>query len=163
MATAEWVWTRLDKPSPPSVYGHSLVYDSARGRMVMFGGNTYFVESSGNAILNAVWEWDGETWHEIKDSGLPTAFAQGAMAYDSKRGKTVYFGGWQSGGGRSNRTFEWDGTTWTEHLGNTRPPARSHAVMAFDEDRGVCVLFGGSDFSGSHADTWEYDGTRSEE
>jgi len=69
-AHAEWLWTRLDKPSPPSMYGHSMVYDSLRDRLILYGGTRFYTESQGNHIHPYVWEWDGEPWNKIRGSVL---------------------------------------------------------------------------------------------
>ncbi|MDQ2985553.1 MAG: hypothetical protein M3R13_02370 [Armatimonadota bacterium] len=58
---AEWVWERLDRPSPPSMYEHSMVYDSGRDRLVVYGGARWYSETYGNHHHPYVWEWDGET------------------------------------------------------------------------------------------------------
>lgn len=158
-APAEWVWQRLDKISPPSVSMHSMAYDSARNRVVMAAGRRYFTESNGHISQENVWEWDGEDWHEIVGSAHPERVHGGAMAYDSKRQRTVFFGGTSGVGGETQRTFEWDGAGWTEFKGQTAPPPRTRHQMAYDEKRGVCVMFGGYGNGHAPGDTWEYNGT----
>ena len=76
-----------------------------------------------------------------------------ALAYDSKRGVTVLFGGWSD-----NRlvhppaTWEWDGQTWTLRA-TSGPSARVSHTMAYDSARGVTVLFGGGDANGFNGET----------
>jgi hypothetical protein len=82
-----------------------------------------------------------------------------AVAFDSRRGRMVLFGG--AGWGD---TWEWDGGAWTrrtpldpERDGN--PSTRSSHAMAYDRDRDRVVLFGGQDSNGKPlGDTWEWDG-----
>jgi hypothetical protein len=129
-----------------------MAYDSARDRVVLFGGNntTY-------GPLADTWEWDGTNWTQRFVGGFPPARHEHALAYDSLRGKTVLFGGTQ-GGTYYNDTWEWDGTAWA--LRAAGPPAsRSHA-LAFSVARRRTILFGGYGPSHSGEETWEWDGTR---
>ncbi len=86
-----------------------------------------------------------------------------SMAYDSRRGVTVLFGGLYPDYSSFNReTWEWNGNTWTLRATNG-PTARRDAGMAYDSDRGTCVLFGGLGVGsqspyGFLDDTWEWDG-----
>lgn len=97
------------------------------------------------------------------------------MAFDSRRGVTVLFGG--SAYGRvpganfdnffnSNETWEWDGTGWTQRTPPLSPPPLAEAGMAYDARRGRMVLFGGKKYDSPassapftySAETWEWDG-----
>jgi hypothetical protein len=128
----------------------------------MVAGTTWYHESSGYNYTNSVWERDAKGWRKAPNSSLPITVGQGAMAYDSARGKTVYFGGVDGREGQtSGRTFEWDGNEWVERLGGRSPKPRYRASMVYDEARGVCVLFGGmlNVYGDAYGDTWEFDGT----
>jgi hypothetical protein len=157
-AGAEWVWKRLDKPSPPSMFEHKMVYDSHRQRVVVFGGLRYYTESSGYVPVRDVWEFDGREWHLMPNSRLPTSITGGGLAFDSRRGVTVYFGGHDSNGNEQAGTFEWDGASWTEREFVKKPSPRRGCNMTYDSARGVCLLFGGELDYEYYRDTWEYDG-----
>jgi len=120
--------------------GPALAYDSQRGRIVLYGG------SGANGCLPETWEWDGTRWERKSPVHAPGVCAT-SMAYDSRRGRTVF---WSAG------TWEWDGTDWALRNPPTQPPAMSDHALAYDTTRGVTVLFGNSSNS-SH--TWEWDGT----
>jgi hypothetical protein len=77
-----------------------------------------------------------------------------AMAYDSRRGRTVLFGG--IGIGPLDDTWEWDGSAWTQ-VATTGPAPRQEHAMAFDSQRALTVLHGGT-YSMHYHDTWEWDG-----
>ncbi|MDO8630142.1 MAG: kelch repeat-containing protein, partial [Phycisphaerales bacterium] len=145
--------------APPGVREeHAMAYDSARGVTVLFGGYDYDPDL-GKIYSAETWEWDGVTWTQKSTTG-PTPRAGHAMAYDSRRGVTVLFGG-SDGSGETGDTWEWDGTNWTSR-NTTGPVARSDHALAFDSARGVSVLFGGRyEASGYQffGDTWEWDGT----
>jgi len=73
------------RPAPRS--GHTLVYDPARRRSVLFGG------SGTSGALNDVWEWDGSAWVEDDLLSGPTARAFHTMVYDTARSDLMLFGG----------------------------------------------------------------------
>jgi hypothetical protein len=111
---------------------------SSRGRTVLFGG----------VNLTDTWEWDGENWTQMADTG--PFYDNAAMAYDAQRNKTVYFGA---------GTWGWDGRNWTQ-LADHGPPMRSNYAMAYDSKRQRIVLFGGVLRTGPMvADTWLWDGS----
>ncbi|TET32711.1 MAG: hypothetical protein E3J72_18900 [Planctomycetota bacterium] len=80
---------------PEARRAHTMVYDSARGVVVLFGGEfdnygTYFSD---------VWEWDGTTWTDVSPTSgtpgvdFPEIRRHHVMAYDSARGVAVIHGG----------------------------------------------------------------------
>jgi hypothetical protein len=154
--TWEWdgaagTWTRSSTVGPSARTGHAIAYDSARGRIVLFGGEN-------TAYLRDTWEWDGvaKTWTQTATTG-PSARSRHQMAYDSARQVTVLFGG-----PLTADTWEWDGTAqrWTRRTSTMSPSERHDHAMAYDSGRGRTVLFAGDGYSFEpRADTWEWDGT----
>ncbi|MBI5527158.1 MAG: hypothetical protein HY897_12555 [Deltaproteobacteria bacterium] len=144
---------------PRTRSAHSMVYDSARGRIVLFGG--FYTSGGVRYYLQDIWEWDGAagTWTDVTPTGAkPSARYNHSMVYDSARGRVLLFGGFD--GARKQDAWEWEGTagTWTERTpAGTKPSARFGHAMAFDSTRGRVVLFGGDD-GASKQDTWEWDG-----
>lgn len=146
-----WAWSQVANAasSPGGRLGTNIVYDSARGKCVLFGGilsNTF----------GDTWEWDGTTWTNRSVSG-PSPRQVFGMVYDSLRHRTVLYGGLSPGGILSD-TWEWDGTAWTQ-VAASGPGPRCGATFAFDSFRGRTVLFGGQGTGPVLGDTWEYDGT----
>jgi hypothetical protein len=81
------------------------------------------------------------------------------MVYDSKRQKTVLFGGsGKSPGERFGDTWIFDGNSW-EKVSDTGPGARVSAGYAYDSKRGLLIVFGGLTGNGFAGDTWAWDGT----
>jgi hypothetical protein len=78
------------------------------------------------------------------------------MAYDSARGVTVLYGGFD--GAYSDETWEWDGETWAPREVEGGPGPRIGHAMAYNVDRAAMVLFGGNHGSQRFDDTWEWDG-----
>lgn len=137
----------------PSARDHfAMVFDSGRGKVVLFGGNGIAGDEQG--FLGDTWEWDG-SWKRVADSG-PEARSSVAMAYDATRRETILFGGVRPRF-LFEDTWKWDGESWIQ-LKVDGPPARYSPAMAFDSDRGVVVLFGGRGVEGVVNDTWEWDG-----
>src|SRR5262249_43796796 len=79
--------------------------------------------------------------------------SEAAAAYDSARGVTVLFGGWNASG-LLHDTWEWDGTRWALRSSSGPVPASPPAI-AYDSRRAVTVMFGRF---GNVAQMWEWDG-----
>jgi hypothetical protein len=156
--TWEWdgtEWTQKNPvTNPPGRYFHALVYDSGRGRVVLFGG-----KSTDGTVSSDTWEWDGTDWTEKNPATSPPERYEHALAYDSGRGRVVRFGGKSIDGTVFSDTWEWDGTDWTQKNPVTHPPGRYDHALAYDSGRGCVVLFGGYDYGINFSDTWEWDGT----
>ncbi len=129
-------------------YGHAMVYDGARRRVMLVGGH-------GNLATRL---WNGFAW-ELASTEGPSYRRWHAMAYDSERQRTVVFGGADSGGATipTRETWEWNGSGWAL-VATVGPSPRTSPAMTFDAERRVTVLFGGS-YSGGLGDTWEWNGT----
>ena len=152
------VWAQLTPTTtPPPRWGHRMVYDTLRNRIVTFGGRS----PTTTANANDTWEWDGTTsnWLQVFPSASPNARAFYSMVYDENRHRVVIYGT-QSGSVVSggNQTWEYDGTTWAQVVTATTPPGLETPAMAYDKRRGVTVMFGGSQSATLFNTTWEYDG-----
>jgi hypothetical protein len=177
--TFEWDGTRWQDvtPSgskPPARQGHAMAFDSARSRVVLFGGTALtsgnLDETTGGGLQDT-WEWDGTNWVDRTPSGAkPEVRHSHAMAFDSRRGRTVLFGGYQFVSGLPAPVYqrstvyedlwEWDGFAWLKKTpGGAKPPSRGQHAMAFDAVNGKVMLFGGySSASGLLRDLWEWNG-----
>lgn len=83
------------------------------------------------------------------------------LTYDSKRNRTVLFGGtamYESDYCAKHyfATMEYDGQYWRGVNTAHQPDPTKDYAMAYDAARGVTVLFGGTRFA---CETWTYDGT----
>jgi hypothetical protein len=145
-------------PIPGTRAAHAMAYDSRRGRTIVFGGNADVT------YRGDTWEWDGlsGTWTNLNPPGsTPCARNYTAMAFDSRRGKMVLYGGRRDAGDMPEEdTWEFDPATrtWLNRAPAVNPGFREHHAMAFDAARGVVVLFGGSDGGTAPRVTWEWDG-----
>ena len=155
--TASLNWIDMTPPLGPSPVARQhgcIVHDSQRGRTVLFGGT----DGSGGSVFGDTWEWDGASWTNLTPAVSPAARAWQSMAYDSMRGRTVLFGGYN--GSQLGDTWEWDGSSWTQVVTAAAPPARSSGAIAYDVTSRRVVLFAGSyGWPNGLDDTWHYDGT----
>lgn len=144
-------WSQIANQGPFGRHNLAMCYDSLRGRIVMYGGNT------NTQIFADTWEWDGSLW-------LPQIFATGpgpreshAMAYDAARAVVVLYGG-NAGSVRRGDTWTWNGSQWTQ-VATDGPGLRIGHSMVYDSLRQRTVMFGGVIGSAMRGDTWEWDGS----
>jgi hypothetical protein len=134
---------------------HSMVYDAARGELVVFGG----VDPRGDN--GETWVWDGDRW-ELRATTGPTPRWRAAMAFDAARGEVVLFGGFDATGRRGD-TWVWNGRVWTERRVSGPSPRHRHR-MVYDNVRQEIILFGGSTDFGAVDDrngqTWSWNGSQ---
>lgn len=98
-------------------------------------------------------------WQLVSESG-PSGRWGAAMAFDTRRGRMLFFGG--NANGLLGDTWEYlsperggDQPGWRQ-LNIAGPSRREGAAMAYDNSRGRMVLFGGAGAQGALGDTWEY-------
>ena len=65
--TLNWVQVTTSH-SPPARDSHARAYDSARGVVVLFGGELY-----GGDFFNDPWEYDGTDWTRVPTENRPSA------------------------------------------------------------------------------------------
>lgn len=139
--------------APPRRFWHSMVFDSHRNRIVLFGGGDPDI----GIRYNDTWEYDGTDWQQIATAHSPPQMLVRTMVYDGARNRTVLVGG--AGISMSyNDTWEYDGTDWVQVITPTSPPLLGpHASMAYDahRQRAVLTLENGTE----SLETWEYDGS----
>jgi hypothetical protein len=128
-----------------------FVYDSHRDCFVAFGGS-----KERGQLQNTTWEWKDNQWTNKNITG-PDGRQAFAMIYDSKRKRTILFGGMGSTPQNIFKdTWEYDGKNWTRV--DTAGPARMAMGYAYDSKRGLFIVFGGMGPAGMFGDTWGWDG-----
>jgi hypothetical protein len=147
------LWQQRQDIGPPARFGAAMVYMTSREKSLLWGG------FDGSEVLGDTWEWDGEGWIQVDDTG-PAPSVQGAvgLAFDSVRKVAVFFGL----GDPAPETWEWDGEAWTQVEDTGPQPFFSRFQMVYDRSRQVTILEGGSVQSGSNqflpVGTWAWDG-----
>lgn len=86
--------------------GAVIAYDKRRGRTIAFGGQ-YSVGTGSLYQSNETMEYDGSTWSSVGIPGAKPVERTGAMmAYDSRRGRIVLYGGY----------YRYDKQLWEHYL-----------------------------------------------
>lgn len=163
-------WTALSPTgSPPARAGAVAVYDAARDRLVMFGGNrgTAFPVLEAFQPLSDTWQLAGGTqWSKVATKGkAPPARYLAAAALDSKRNRMVVVGGCCDNlGGFFSDAWALDlgSDTWTQlGFSGDGPSNRLGASAAYDPGSDRVVVFGGHDDTslGNVNDAWALDGS----
>lgn len=151
-------WELLPPRAPVERDYAVMAHDSARGEIVLFGGNN----SSQLYEGTDTWTFSAGQWLPKTPTAFPPSRIQSTMAEHPGSGTLVLFGGFDrfgEGTGELGDTWTWDGTTWTRLDPPTSPSPRYGAAMATDPVTGDVVLFGGFGPEGGYlADTWTWDG-----
>ena len=120
-----------------------MAYDSARDRVVVFGGR--WDTGLGFEVFDSVTEQSRLGWRPVlSETTAPQTRYGLAMVYDPVRGRSAVFGGCTGGNQPTDETWEWDGRVWAQRQPATRPPAIGDPGAAFDLERGRMVIFGGA-------------------
>jgi hypothetical protein len=140
-------WKTVSELPGIKVAEAGFVYDEYRDRLVVFGCGM---------VNEDTWEWDGKSWSRFNGAG-PEGRSAFAMVYDSKRKKTVLYGG-SNKGQKYLDTWEYDATGWKK-LEVQGPGVRLSPGFTYDSKRGIMILFGGAISPGMSGETWGWDGT----
>ncbi|HEX6160249.1 MAG TPA: kelch repeat-containing protein, partial [Thermoanaerobaculia bacterium] len=152
-----WAWTgsrwvqRFPLVSPPARYGHVMVYDSKRGRIVLFGGRAQKPSLEDNAafiFFNDTWVWENGNWRRIETAHAPTPRYFSGAAYDRVRDRVILFGGNEPTSDVDvddpvNDTWEFDGTDWIS-VGGTQPDV-AKPNLGYDIARNTTYMLGVND------------------
>jgi hypothetical protein len=151
-------WVNRSNPTPGKLIGARAVYDSKRGKVILYGGD----RSTGIPPTDpsaAMWAYDGTTWTSLCDPCAPGPRYAPAMAYDIARDRVVLYGGLDTTGAIDG-LWEWDGTTWAAITATgLQPGRRGMAQMVYDQRRHLIVMIGGGMTPTTYdATVFEYDG-----
>jgi N-acetylneuraminic acid mutarotase len=143
--------------SPSDRAATTLVYEPGTKQSILFGG--FAVGHS--LVHNDTWAYNASSnmWKDLKPSSAPSARASYGMAYDSRQGVLVLFGGFTEQG-YFNDLWLYDPArnSWEERQVDGDVPAPRGAMgFAYDEANNVFVMFGGFSDAGFFADTWILD------
>ncbi len=146
--TAAW---RVVDAAPDARQGTAMVTDTARRRLVVFGGLIATGVPPG-APSNDTWILVTDGWIRIRSAVSPSPRSDHAMAFDGRN--VVLFGGWADPLVFDD-TWELDRGQWRLVLPATHPSGRFGHAMAFMPGVGV-VLFGGAKAADVMGETWIY-------
>ncbi|HKS22451.1 MAG TPA: kelch repeat-containing protein [Thermoanaerobaculia bacterium] len=156
--TWDWngtIWTQLFPIHVPTGrYGHVMVWDSARNRIVMFGGRT----GNGKTDLNDTWIYKDGDWKQLSPPNSPTPRVLSGAAYDPLRDRVVLFGGATISADNKtvttlHDTWEFDGTTWRQVIADG--PAVDKPLLAWDAARANILMLGVDTNIATHQYTYD--------
>ncbi|MEA2328648.1 MAG: large repetitive protein [Thermoanaerobaculia bacterium] len=157
-----WEWTGIrwlqvfPAHNPSARAAESMVFDSARNRVVIFGGRL------GKLNLNDTWSFDGSDWTEIKTAAAPSVREIAGAAYDSTRDRIVLFGGTHQTYNADGKnltetplkdTWEFNGTNWTQIL--TDGPLVIKPILEYDPVRKQTIMLGVSESNVTVMYAWD--------
>src|SRR5262249_52961847 len=130
-------WQLLAGNGPSPRFHGGIAFDSARGRVVLVGG-----QIAPYVYIGDTWAHDRTQWLLRASRPLPTAFVDG-LAYDPQRAVTVLL---MEGAsiGQQLRVFEWNGSSWTPHPAPVGPYVGGSAGFVHDPRRQRTVLLNGA-------------------
>ena len=142
---------------PVKHLGARIAYDAESDRVILFGG--YNV--AGPYLYEDTWAYDynSDTWTEMKPSTSPPGRNYQAMAYDDKADRVLMYGGSDFDGPHlSLWAYDFNTNTWQERPpSEPYPSGREYNVMVYDAESDRTLTFGG-DFSGiAGSEIWSYD------
>ncbi len=154
-------WVNTIIPAAPRAVAAPVAYDSRRKELVLFSG---YINPQGGSPIPSTWVYGADgRWVRRQPLHSPVSRLSYNLAYDSRRGVTVLFGGVQATNGGPwtglTDTWEWDGVDWTRRYPANSPTTRTDFALAYDSVRDVIVFFGGRDGGQRpYGDTWTWDG-----
>jgi hypothetical protein len=160
-----WLWNgsvwvqRFPATTPPERAFHGMTFDSARSRVVMFGGRQSPVERDDPpTYLNDTWVYQNDDWTRIESVENPEPRQVPAMAYDRARGRVMLYGGNRLAADQTSfttleDTWEFDGTQWKKIA---EGPKIAKPVMAYDATRNEMLLLGLNE-AGTERVMYKYD------
>ena len=158
--TATWTNRTPTGTSPSPRMWQSTTYDTARKKLVLYGGYTGAGVATTGTWVDETWEWDGATgaWTKIATTaGIPYYSYNIHIAYDASRNKVVAFYYY-------SYLWEYDPTagaqTWTQVATPTKVdgdiPSYGYGTFIYDPSRSKIIVYGGQ--SGTPRDLFEYNG-----
>lgn len=150
-------WKEMTAKGPASHLGARLAYDAESDRIILFGG----YDLAGSFLYNDTWAYDfnSDTWTEMKPSISPSGRNYQAMTYDSKADRVLTWGGSDVRGNFDDMSiwsYDFNTNTWQEMKPGegSLPSGRDYPVMVYDAESDRTILYGGS-LGGK--ETWAYD------
>ncbi len=142
--TGCYSWAELAPDrAPVESWGHSMIYDPVRDRIVSFGGYIEGVTLSARVVALNLGGTPG--WTDITPAGSgPIPRAESAAVYDSNRDRLVVIGGYGETGSLNDVwALDFATNSWSQLFPSGTPPAPrvSHSAI-YDGTRDRIVVYG---------------------
>ena len=154
-------WRNMNPTTKPSArMGHSMVYDSTRDQVILFGG---YIGGEQDSDETWIYKYNNNSWKKMDPLIKPSKREDYSMVYDSTHDHIILFGGLSYSPSSSNMNFEtwiytYNNNSWKNMDPLIKPSARSGHSMVYDSTHDQVILFGGWYSQNSDA-TWIYNFT----
>lgn len=135
-----WALVAISGSPPPARFGHTLVYDSTRRQLLLFGGQA-------GSFFSDVWAFDvaTRTWRKAgaNDAGPKSRYGHGAI-YDAARDRLVITHGFTTAG-RFDDTWAFDlaSSNWRELTPSGTKPLRRCLFHSASDGKDQMFIYGG--------------------
>lgn len=160
--TATPAWFLQQRSEPARRDGAQVVYDTAHGDILLFGG----VANDGS-YLDDTWVFISGRWSEMFPAHSPLPRYDGSIVDDANRHQVVLFGGAAcvdpacDAAAVAGDTWTWDGSDWTQLSPASSPAPRWLAGMVYDDATQRTYLYGGclEACATESSEVWSWNGT----
>lgn len=154
-------WSEIHTPNAPDARQFApLAYDSARDRVILYGGTHRAANGKDTEAEYDTWEFDGTTWTKIADSEPKVNFPQ--LAYDALRKQTILVGVDPASTTVATLmyVYEPNNRSWRKLTPDKLPTCVNDSSMTYRTSVDRIVLVGGvcSVDTPATDQTWEWDG-----
>jgi MYXO-CTERM domain-containing protein len=149
---AGWKKASTLTTTPGQLSFFAMTYHAKDSVVLVHGGvvHTGFLD-----YTDKTWTWENQSWLQLFPVIKPPQQGYLAAAYDSKRGRTVLFGGEPIANQPNDETWEFSDGAWEQRAPIVSPKPRSAHQLAYDQKRDRVVLYGGW-YGIAQPQTWEY-------
>jgi hypothetical protein len=157
---ARWAKAATSGEAPPASSLVAAAADADRGSVLAYGGFQVLGPRKYGAPGDTLWELGPDLAWRRHGPAAPGPRHHHAVAFDTRRGRLVLYGGMDAANTWLTDVWEWDRARWHRRETAAGPGPRAHHALAYDIRRGRVVLRGGTTPSRMQpSDTWEWDGT----
>ena len=143
-------WSIIATGGPGRREYAAVAYDSARDRLVLFGG-----EINMSTYLSDTWEWDRSSWTQRATVGPSPRSTHGRPSEGSRRRTGLVAGYHKPPATTFGDTWEWDGQMWAQVAAAGPGPTQARGSLAYDSVRGRTLLY-----KSYPSQFWEWDGVQ---
>jgi hypothetical protein len=158
LAQRRWSEIQVSGSLPPARFGHTLVFDPVRRRLVVFGGQA-------GGFFSDVWAFDiaSGSWRQLSadDAGPSRRYGHSAISETARDRMVISHGFTNAGRFDDTWAFDFAANSWRDiSPSGTRPLRRCLHHAAYDAEHGQMYLYGGcsSGFGPCpQGDLWSFD------
>lgn len=144
-------WTQMKGQGPAKHLGTAMAYDAESDRVILFGGFDF--DSYQNFQDTWVYDYNTDTWTQMKPDNSPPGQNAHAMTYDPDSDRIILWGGYTKTPDPSNVVsldssvwaYDYNTNTWEQKVSSSAPGPRLDHALVYDANAGMVLMYGGSD------------------